>query len=262
MVKNLFLIPFVLLLLASCAKLKIFSGNKDKKYQVSLKKYEDNSKEDYLDQIKAYEQFYFNSSENTRAQISHNATKYLVSLTKTIVENNEIFFLDKTEPTIKIIQNEQPFHFSLPGKKIFISTGLLKKYVRSEKLLYCLLVFELIRSEKNLYKRELIIPTGYLSTGRILSLTRLTTEEKVEVHKWAFYLLNRIGLDTDIYLSWIQIQNRNAMDFSMQLGDVASISKEESLFKAFLIKNTDEKLLAKKYSTSSRQFYNFINSIK
>lgn len=243
--------------------MNIFKADKYEKYIVDLSNYNAMTPKDYLDQISAYEVFYFNSIGNKEIELTKVQKQYLDHLIKTIDENNEIFFVEDVQAEVSVIQDERPFHFSLPNRKIFISSGLLKKYIRSEKLLYCLLVYELIRSEKKLYKMQRIIPTGYMDTSRILALTRLTTEEKVEVHKWAFYLLNRIGLDTDIYLSWIQIQNRNSLDFSMQLGDVASISREESLFKAFLIRNTDKKLAnSRRFTGSSKQFYNFINGVK
>jgi hypothetical protein len=96
----------------------------------------------------------------------------------------------------------------------------------------------------------------------MLSLLRLNIEEKVEIHKWAFHILKRVGIDTDSYLSWIQIQNRNSVDFSLQLGDISSISREESLFKAFIIKNTEKKKTSKSHEGSSREFYAFINQLK
>jgi len=84
----------------------------------------------------------------------------------------------------------------------------------------------------------------------------------MEVHKWAHHLTIRSGYDGEYYLSWLQTQNRNTADFILQVGDANQINREESLFKAFLIKNTneDEQVTTKK--TSSKNFYTFINSIR
>jgi hypothetical protein len=129
-------------------------------------------------------------------------------------------------------------------------------------MLYCLLVYELIRSEKSIYKKTIIIPTGTLSTSRILSLLRLETNNKVEIHKWAFYILKRIGIDTDSYLSWLQIKNRNSLDFAMQIGDIQSVSQEESLFKTFLIEEVKNLKQSTQYKGSSQKFYTFLKQIK
>jgi hypothetical protein len=198
---------------------------------------------------------------NKKLNLSSRSNAYFNSIVEQIQKNNELFFDNSVSASITIINSEIPFHFSLPGKSIFVSSGLINKYIKSEKLLYCLIIYELIRSEKGIYRKQIVIPTGFYSTERMLSTMRLSISDKVEIHKWAFYLLKRIGIDTDNYLSWLQIQNRNSVDFSMQLGDLSVISREESLFKAFIIKNTDKKSV-KYHAGSSRGFYRFIRNIK
>lgn len=216
---------------------------------------------DYLDQMKSLESSYLKTNGIQKIRLSGNSKRYFDSIVNQIQKNNELFFDDSIEPSLTVIDSEVPFHFSLPGKKIFVSSGLINKYIKSEKLLYCLVIYELIRSEKGVYRKQIIIPTGFYSTVKMLSTMRLSISDKVEIHKWAFYLLKRIGIDTDNYLSWLQIQNRNSVDFSMQLGDLSVISREESLFKAFIIKNTDKKSI-KYHAGSSRGFYRFIRNIK
>ena len=44
------------------------------------------------------------------------------------------------------------------GHKFFFSSSLIKKYVKNETMLYCLIVYELVRSEKNIYKKKIIVP--------------------------------------------------------------------------------------------------------
>lgn len=261
--KTIILKTIILIIFSSCSGIT-FQGvrSKNKNKAVNLNDYLTVDKFDYEDHFKVFEKFYIASQNTHMIKISKKNLKYLQKISNDIINNNELFFTKKTEANFFVINDMAPFHFSLPGRKIFISKGLINKYIKSEKLLYCLFTYELIRSEKNIYHKSLIIPTGTIDTNRILSLMRLSTFEKVEIHKWAFYILNRVGVETDNYLSWIQIQNRNSLDFSKQLGDINSISREESLFKAFLINNTKETTNSLKYSGSSKDFYSFVQNIK
>jgi hypothetical protein len=47
--------------------------------------------------------------------------------------------------------------------------------------------------------------------------------------------MRRAKRDASAYLNWLQTQNKNTLDFSMQLGDARSISREEFMFKNFLV---------------------------
>lgn len=248
-----------LFILSSCA---YFTGRQDKQELELPKSYSEMKIDDFIDHLDNFKESYLSSPSVEQVFISYNDKKYIDSLVENLYKKNELFFSNRDKIKLYVIKDTRPFHFSLPEKSIFISSGLLKKYIKSEKLLYCLLTYELIRSEKNIYRKTQIIPTGSLDTERMISLLRLDTKTKVEVHKWAFYILKRISIDIDNYLSWLQLQNRNSIDFSTQLGDLSSISREEALFKSFLIKNTTRKRTTNKYERSSKNFYNFINGIK
>jgi hypothetical protein len=187
--------------------------------------------------------------------------KYIENLLTDILANNEIFFKKLKKGTITIIDSESPLHFSLPKGEIFLSRGLITKYLKTESMLVCVLTYELVRSEKLLYPRQTIIPVGYLSLEKMINLNRLSLDEKMEVHKWAHHLTIRSGFDGEYYLSWLQAQNRNTADFILQVGDANQISREESLFKAFLIKSTNEEQVIPR-KNSSKNFYTFINSIR
>lgn len=255
----------LLLTLSSCAQIHIpflKNGKASNSKEVVLENYSHYENKDYIDHLKSLKYDYLDSINTKEINLDKYRQRYLNKVVEAIIENNELFFTKEKKGHVHIINDEAPFHFSLPGKNIFISSGLIKKYIKSENILFCLLTYELIISEKNIYKKRIIIPTGAVETRRILSLLRLKIDEKVEVHKWAFYILKRIGLDTDNYLSWLQIQNRNSVDFSLQLGDIGSISREESLFKAFIIKNTEKKKISKKYKGSSKDFYSFVKALK
>lgn len=218
--------------------------------------------EDYKDQLESLKGVFLSSPDVARMSVGKQNETYLNTIAQDIIKKNELFFLNREKVSFEVIDNKTPFHFSLPGRTIFLSSGLIEKYIKSEKLLYCVISYELIRIEKNLYNKVSVVPTGSMTLERMIGTSRLKMREKVEIHKWAFHVLNRVGIDVDNYLAWLQIQNRNSMDFSMQLGDVRSISREESLFKSFLIKNSTKVSSTTKYEGSSRNYYRFINSLK
>lgn len=178
-----------------------------------------------------------------------------------VLDRNEIFFRKLSRANVTLLNLDIPLHFSLPGGEIFLSKGLLTKYVKHESVLINILSYELIKSEKNLYPKESYIPTGHLSLEKIITMNRLGIEEKMEVHKWAYYISTRTGYDGEYYLSWLQTLNRNTADFVFLIGDINQIPREESLFKAFLIKNSnDENIISKK--GSSKEFYKMLNYLR
>lgn len=194
--------------------------------------------------------------------LSHPVSEnYIEGIAREIITKNEIFFKTLKNPAITILETTVPVHFSLPNGEIFLSTGLISKYIKHESMLVGIIAYELVRSENLLYPKKVIIPVGYLKLERMLALGRLGLEEKVEIHKWAHYLTIRSGYDGEYYLAWLQTQNRNTADFIIQVGDVNLINREESLFKAFLIKNTIEEEVSGK-KTSSKSFYTFLNIIR
>ncbi|MAZ49262.1 MAG: hypothetical protein CME65_11930 [Halobacteriovoraceae bacterium] len=250
-----------IILFISCSSLKLPELSSNEKENISLKGYREFAKADYIDHLKSYHNVYLQNIDQSEVLLSKTHRDYLASRVKKIITANELFFKGQVEPEFHIVKSKVPFHFSLPGQKFFFSTSLLKRYVKNETMLYCLIVYELVRSEKEIYSKNIIIPTGVLDTERLLSLLRLKTEDKVEIHKWSYYLLKRIGLESDSYLSWLQIKNRNSLDFALQLGDVRSISREEALFKAFLIDNYLDPGRRSNYKGSSKIFYSFLRSI-
>lgn len=235
--------------------------NIDKKTELKLEGYQEYSELDYVEHLKSYESVYAREYRKDNLRLSTRSSRYLNNIVKNLTLKNELFFTESTTPKFYIINSKQSFHFSLPGRKFFFSSGLLSKYVKNESLLYCLIVYELIRSEKNIYRKNIIFPTKTMTTNRILALMRINTVDKVEIHKWSYYLLKRAGIDPGNYLTWLQIKNRNSLDFAIQLGDTQSISREEAMFKAFLIES-DQERKSIRHKGSSRKFYNLLNEIK
>lgn len=219
------------------------------------------SGQDYEDHLASLKQPFLNSSGIKVYRLNETTQKYLENLLSDIIANNEFFFKKIRQGTITIIDSESPLHFSLPKGMIFLSRGLITKYLKTESMLACVLSYELVRSEKLLYPRQTMIPVGYVTMEKMLNLNRLSLDEKMEVHKWAHHLTIRSGFDGEYYLSWLQAQNRNTADFIYQVGDANQIAREESLFKAFLIKSTNEAQVIPR-KNSSKSFYTFINRLR
>lgn len=249
----------VLFLLSACGSFVI--PTKSSKKSDLASGYNAMSSEDYVEHLAALKKPFLQSPGIKIHKLNPVSQKYLEGLVSDIIGNNEIFFKRLKKGNVTVLDSDSPLHFSLPKGEIFLSHGLITKYIKNESMLVCVLSFELVRSEKLLYPRQTIVPTGYFSLERMLNLNRLGLEEKMEVHKWAHHLTVRSGFDGEYYLSWLQSQNRNTADFILQVGDANQITREESLFKAFLIKSTGEDVVVAR-NKSSKNFYNFINRIR
>lgn len=250
----------LLLLLSACSTFTIPFTKTDKN-EISDKGYSEVSLQDYADHLSSLKHSFLLTPGVKSYPVSKAGIKYLTDMTAQIIGNNEIFFKQLKSGKVTVLDIESPLHFSLPKGEIFLSKGLLAKYIKHESMLVSVLSYELVRSEKLLYPKETIVPIGYVPLERIILLNRLQLMEKMEVHKWAFHLTSRSGYDGEYYLSWLQIQNRNTADFIMQVGDADQINREESLFKAFLIKHSieDNNIIKK---NSSKSFYSFLNGIR
>jgi len=228
---------------------------------IPIKLYREISSQDFADHLASLKEPFITTPGVRVFDLGESPDKYLKSLLQEIISKNEIFFKDLRSASVTIIDTSTPLHFSLPRGVIFLSRGLVAKYIKHESMLVSILSYELVRSEKLLYPKEMFIPVGYVATERMLSLSRLNLGEKVEVHKWAYYLTIRSGYDGEYYLSWLQTQNRNTADFLLQVGDPNIMTREESLFKAFLIKNSQQEIFRAR-KTSSKNFYTLINKIR
>jgi hypothetical protein len=189
---------------------------------------------DYAIHISELSKSLFASGKVRRMKLSRRNKNYLDSIFQRIVSNNELLLPSKERPEFFIIRDKVPFIFSLPGYKIFISRGLIKKYFRNESLLVSAICFELIKSGRNIYEKNKVIPTGTIGIPKLLSLTRLNFENRIEIYKWSYFALRRADYDASALLNWIQTLNKNTLDFSWQIRDPRGVSREEFLFKNFL----------------------------
>jgi methyl coenzyme M reductase beta subunit len=87
-------------------------------------------KSDYINHWKAFKEFLLNSEKINLLKIDHRAQAYLKTITSEIVLHNEIFFKEKGIPEFYVISSPVPFHFSLPGEAIYLSSGLINKYIK------------------------------------------------------------------------------------------------------------------------------------
>ena len=139
---------------------------------------------------------------------------------------------------------------------------MIERYLKSEELFVAAFAAEVVKSQRFIYEKRIMLPLGYYSTEKMMSLTKLKFDTKQQVSEWTYFVLKRAGYDSSAYLNWIQIQNRNILDFALYLGDSVGISKEEHLFKNFMTKQGAVGV-EKRFNeaNSSKSFYKFLNNI-
>jgi hypothetical protein len=188
---------------------------------------------------------------------------YLKEIYKRIVVNNELILKKDINPTFHIIKSPLPFYFSLPSGRFFFSDTLIKKYLKSENLFVSLIATEIYRVHKELYEKKILIPVGYLNTKKMLSLYKLPIDVRVESLKWTYFLLKRSGYDPYAVLNWLQMQNKNSLEFSIQLGTSHARIREEFLFKSFLALEVGKKQVDSESTetNSSQGFYRLQRSL-
>lgn len=216
-------------------------------------------KKDFINHFETFNKFFLQGPDVQLVKTSNYIEDYLKDVAKKILSNNELFFTNLKDTTYFIVNDQRPYHFSLPPQNIYLSLGLIRKYISHESELASVISFEMVKLEKNVFEKNIIVPTHYLGIERLTSLVRVDMESKIEIHKWAYYLLKRSGFDSDIYLSWIQLMNRNTVDFQLHSGDIGSISREEALFKRFLVSQNEAVDYKETGSFSSVKFYKVLN---
>lgn len=247
-------IVVTILILTSCSTL-------DK----SLKDYShlgEPTNRDYIDHLASAGIDYLSHDETREITLNKDSMQFLNSVYERIVSNNVLLLAQNARPSFHVIINKTPFILSLPKAQFFISSGLVEKYLKSEELFVAALAAEILKSDRNLYEKKIMIPMGFYSTEKMLKLTRLKAETKFQVNEWTYFILKRAGFDATAYLNWIQVQNRNNLDFSLHLGDVVGISKEEYVFKNFMTRQgvvgVEKKI---NEANSSKSFYKLLNNI-
>ena len=217
---------------------------------------------DYIDHLAAAGKDYLNNDEIKTIKLRPESVEFLEGVYDRIVSNNQALLIVNDKPSFFIIQSKSPFLFSLPKLQFFFSSALIEKYLKSEELFVAAFASEVVKSQRYIYEKNILLPLGYYSTEKMLKFTRLKYEDKEQVNEWTYFILKRAGYDSSAYLNWIQIQNRNTLDFAMFLGDPLGISREEQLFKNFMSKQ-GVLGVEKRFNeaNSSKEFYKFLNNI-
>jgi len=217
---------------------------------------------DYSEQLASMGEDYLLKDGIKEIPLSKKSQIYLEQIFNRIVTNNEIFFENKEKPQFHIIKDKSPFFFSLPGAQFYFSSGLFQKYLKSEELFASVLSVEIIKSKRNIYEKKPVIPLGNCSTEKMIQLTRVSASHRHQLNEWSYLVLKRSGFDPSVTLNWIQVQNRNVLDFALLHGDTSSISREEHLFKNFMAKEGVTALERKTIeANSSQDFYQLMNHI-
>lgn len=217
---------------------------------------------DYIDHLASAGKDYLFYEETKVIKLKPEVVVFLEEIHDRIITNNQMLLSQTEKPTFYVISHRSPFIFSLPRSQFFFSSSLIEKYLKSEELFVAAFTAEILKSSRAIYEKKIMLPLGFYSTEKMIQITRLKPETKLVVNEWTYFILKRAGYDSSAYLNWIQIQNRNTLDFSMYLGDALGISKEEHLFKNFMAKQgiigVEKKI---NEANSSKIFYKLVNNI-
>ncbi len=217
---------------------------------------------DYIDHLASAGGDYLSYEEVKTIKLLPASIEYLQDVYERLVSNNQMILNLSEKPKFYVIQHKSPFLFSLPRSQFIFSSALIERYLKSEELFVAAFAAEIVRSQRYVYEKQYLLPLGFYSTEKMIQLTRLKNETKVQVNEWTYFVLKRSGYDASAFLNWIQIQNRNTLDFALYLGDPIGISKEEHLFKNFMSKQ-GVLGVEKKFNeaNSSKAFYKLLNNI-
>lgn len=257
-----YLIGIILLTTCSCSGIWPFIKKKDS-FDKLLEKYSFFQNKDYEDQLESLAQVYINSPGVSLYELRKRDKRYLKDIFDKIVLSNELLIKAKKNPNFFIIKNEAPFYFSLPGGNFFFSMGLFQKYLKNEDVFVAALTKEIIKSLRGIYEKKIIVPIGHIRTEQIITMTRISLEVDHELNRWVFYALKRSNMDPYAYLNWLQIKNKNALDFRLLFGNTDNFTREEFLFKNYITKgNLQERYNINQNANSSPEFYNLLKDLR
>ena len=251
-------VSFLLILMAAI----VSCGSDTKKITIDASNLGTLQTKDYIDHLASASKDYLAYEETKTIKLRPGTIEFLENVYERLVSNNQLILNIVEKPSFYIIQHKSPFLFSLPRSQFFFSSALIEKYLKSEELFVAAFAAEVVRSQRFIYEKRIMIPLGFYNTEKMIALTRLKFATKAQVNEWTYFVLKRAGYDSSAYLNWIQVQNRNTLDFALFLGDSLGISKEEHLFKNFM---TKQGVLGveKKFNeaNSSKDFYKLLNNI-
>jgi hypothetical protein len=229
----------------------------------NVSNYQALSKNDFIDSYREIGKVYLQNKSIKKIKLSEKSNQYIVKTFNRFMMSNEILFSQGNEITFIILEDPQIYLFTLPENVYVYSSGLFNKFLKSEELFLASFSAALVKSNRLIFNRNEVYPYGIVNLETILKIGQVDLETKKGINQWAYTVLKRAGHDGTAYLNWIQVQNRNALDFALMLGEGLTISREEQAFKNFLSKQgitSLEKRLSE--SNSTKEFYELIKEIK
>lgn len=256
-IKKLVKTSFFFFILSSCSFLPV--GQRDK----NLNAYKKINKDEARSQLEFLAKELIASKKITYVKIDKAIEDYLKEKHNQFRKNLPSFFSKKVAPLkFKIIKDKSPFFFSLPGNYFFFSSSLIKKFLNNEQIFLAAFASEMIRGQHNIFKRKTIIPVGEIHLERLISMVRIPESERVKMWKWAYFALQKSGIDGSAVLNLIQLQNKNSVEFIYMLGGKHNLSKEEFLFKNFLSKQKSIEFQEKRTENTSKYFYRLLKRVR
>jgi hypothetical protein len=217
------------------------------------------SSNDYMTSWRSAKEGFLNFESEHLVLADKETQNYINELVLQLVDRNELFFKGQEKYQVKlyVMSSDKVFYFSLPTGEIIFSTRLLNKYLDNEGFLVSILLQEYLRITFRLYQKINVIPLGYMSLKSLVPLLRLGFMERKNIHEWSYYLMKRANSYPESYLSWIQMINRNQLEFTYIYPDSAQLYREESSFKQYMIKNYGLSQSFLQKINSSKRFYVF-----
>lgn len=237
------------LFLVSCAKIQYLED----KYPYNFKN--ELEVKDYREHLERVANIFIKNNRRKLTKVSTYRNRYLIELVEKIKRSNEIILKRDTELKIYIVEDHKPYIFSLPEGYYFISRGLVNNYVRSEDIFISMFVYEYLRNELTIYKKMTVIPYEQIGLSKIMQITNLDLKTRNELNILTYKVLKRSGFDPEARLLWIQMVNKNSIDFSIMYESPNIVPKEEYLFKNYISENKSDSFEFDR--NSSKSFYNF-----
>ncbi len=217
------------------------------------KKYGHDDNKQYILHLQDIEKVYLDT-ENI-IKLNSNEVKYTEEIVGKIQRNNQQLFKSKKLFKINFINREENLLFSLPGGSIFISKGLMDKYLKNEHLLAVVVAREMIKISQDLYNKLFYIPTGFRDFNDVVRINKLPIKEESILDKWSYIILERSGFDPNSILNWLQVQNKNSFDFIYILDSFQLALKKEQLFKNFMSTKSNTDNFEQAALQTTKQYY-------
>ncbi|OIQ18283.1 MAG: hypothetical protein BM556_08460 [Bacteriovorax sp. MedPE-SWde] len=241
--------------LSSCSILQ----NNEERYPTGIEK--EYTSQDYMKHLYRISSLYLENNKKVVKKASKRSQAYFSKIQKRIVLNNENILTGKEKPEIYIVNDLRPFYFSVPNGRYFFSRGLIKKYIKNEDLFISIFTTELLRSELGIFAKKVFVPFKNVTLKRMLALSRLDLKTKARLNNLTFEVMKRSGFDPEAKLLWLQMENRNSIEFSLQYESPSLISKEEYYIKNYMVKQDSSEDISYE-KNSSRDFYLFRKSVE